>query len=261
MFSEISAIIKELGIKKSDIVLLHLNTDFFEDVADKNKKECAEALLKSMLDVIGEDGVLLTPAFNYSFCKSGKFNLQKTPSQVGYFSNFLLTKNNSQRSSHPIFSFVGVGKNTNKIFENLSRDAFGEDSIFDRLHTLGAKGLYINLPMDSHDDCPPSTFIHYIEQKFGVKYRYLKTFEGEITDGEKVFHNEFTYNVRDLNLEVKADNIKLYQNALQCEAAKIKLLHDKYPIVVIGLKPLVNVGISMLEKNPYALLLKNPYSK
>lgn len=257
LFNEISSAIRALGIKKSDTILLQLDTDFFKSSEGKSKKECCDELLKTIFDIIGDEGTLITPSFNYSFCKSGKFDLHKTPSQVGYFSNYLLTKSEAMRSLHPIFSFVGIGKNAQEILTQISKDSFGAESVFDKLHQRNAKGLYINVPMD-HANCPPSTFIHYIEQKHEVDYRYLKTFSGEIVAAGEKYEDSFTYNVRRLELDVKTDNIKLYNKALEGGVAKLQTISGQYPLIVIDIAALVDLGISMLKQDPYSMLEKNP---
>ena len=69
------------------------------------------------------------------------------PSQVGFFSNYLLSKANTFRSTHPIFSFVSIGNEAESLMKDVSNDAFGFNSVFDRLYIRKAKALYLNIPI------------------------------------------------------------------------------------------------------------------
>lgn len=249
--------INKLGLKKSDIILLHIDTDVLNNKNIKNKEHCSN-ILDTLLYGIGENGTIVTPSFNYDFCKTSMFNIETTPSQVGYFSNFLLSKKNSFRSCHPIFSFVAIGKYAKEITSNISNDSFGKESVFDRLCNLNAKGLYLNLKI-SNPDGPPCTIIHYIEQKYGINYRFLKNFPGFIINNKKKFYKNFTYNVRNLDLDVRTDNMKLYYECVKNDFMKYYLLEDKYPISFCDLNNVVSTGLKLLNKNKFGLLEKDPY--
>ena len=253
MLKKISDTLSNLGINKSDIILLFLNSDILKDKSISKKNHC-DSILESIFSVIGESGLLVTPAFNYDFCKTGIFHPNKSPSQVGYFSNYLLRKKNVHRSLHPIFSFVGIGKNAKKMLSNVSNDAFGEDSIFDRLFHHGAKVVYMNL-YNQNPDGPPCTVTHYIEQKFGVDYRYLKKFKGTIIDNNS---SDFLYYVRDLSLNFITDNSKFFFQSLNRDIIKLGVVDYKYPISVCNMKDLVDFGLYSLHKDKYFMLEKPP---
>ena len=83
--------------------MLFLNSDIL--IKSISKNHC-DSILESIFSVIGESGLLVTPAFNYDFVKQVYFILINP--LKGYFSNYLLRKKNVHRSLHPIFSFVAL---------------------------------------------------------------------------------------------------------------------------------------------------------
>ena len=219
MVDKIKKVLKKLEIKNSDCLVLFIDSDILKLPKIKNKEHC-ENILRAIFEVIGDRGTVVTPSFNYDFCNTGYFDIKKTPSQVGYFSNYLLSKDNSFRSSHPIFSFVSVGSEAKSLMENVSNDAFGFNSVFDRLLNRKAKALYLNIPL-INPGCPPSTYTHYIEQKFGVDYRYIKNFPGTVKNDEHISKSNYLFYVRDLDYEIKTDNIKFYNSALKEKIMKV----------------------------------------
>ena len=61
------------------------------------------------------------PTFTYSFCKTGIFNVQKSRSEVGLFSEYFREKCGNFRSDHPILSVCGKGKLAKDIINNISK--------------------------------------------------------------------------------------------------------------------------------------------
>ena len=103
--------------KSTELLKKYFNNKLIKAVFhDKNLGQ-SHALLSGINSA--NNDTIVTPSFNYDFCKTGMFNVETTPSQVGYFSNFLLSKKSSFRSCHPIFSFVAIGKYAKKITSNI----------------------------------------------------------------------------------------------------------------------------------------------
>ncbi len=258
IIKKIISAITELGIKKNDVVLMHVDTDICRDNNIKLKQHCSN-ILESIFSVIGRDGTLIVPSFTYSFCQTGIFDSKKTMSVVGYFSNFMLNHKDSFRSLHPIFSFVAIGKHAKDITNNISTDAFGKDSIFDRLLKMRAKGLFLNLPI-VNPGSPPSTFLHYLEQYFKVDYRYIKKFPGAIINEDKRIEDTFLYNVRNYDLDIRTDNLALYYQSIKNGCMRTMMIDDKLPVCVCEINGVFDTGMDMLKNNKYALLEKNPYT-
>ena len=77
-------------------------------------------------------------------------------------------------------------------------ESFGPDSPFAYLEQVDAKNVFIGASLRNS-----FTYIHYIEQKLGAKYRYSKMFKSHYIDQNKVDTvKEYAMYVRDLDLGV-----------------------------------------------------------
>ena len=86
---------------------------------------------------------------------------------------------------------------------DIDKDSFGKDSIFGKLHSNNGKLLFLGAPFLS------CTFLHYIEQDYGVTYRYMKTFKGKIKAGGSVYEDACTFFVRRLDKHITLDTTRL----------------------------------------------------
>ena len=97
---------------------------------------------------------------------------KKSISQVGLFGNILLKKFYKSRTFDPIFSHLVFGKMKKELFSCKYDEVFGEKSVFNKIQKK-------NFKIVSFCCSPQSiTFLHYIEKKLNVYYRYDKVFEG-----------------------------------------------------------------------------------
>ena len=73
------------------------------------------------------------------------------------------------------------------------------------------------------------TFVHVVEQKIGVNYRYFKTYNGNIIEKNKKKKMSYNMYVRDLslNLETKI-NKKLEKILKKNKNEKQKIFWDKF---------------------------------
>ena len=112
-------------------------------------------------------------------------------------------------SDHPFWSNSGWGSYASILLRRTSRNAYGADSLWDRL--LNYKTLVLNIGVDISNSM---TVIHHLEQIHGVPYRYSKIFRKNIInyDGYEEC-NLFTLNVirKDIRL-VRDRNRKLCEN-------------------------------------------------
>src|SRR3989344_3139548 len=183
----------EAGLRKDDIIMVHSDLGSFGKVGDvKDKNEFLMCILNAFINVIGDEGTLTVPTYNTeSFCKNKIFDVKNTKSTAGVFTEFVRNQKRAMRSEDPIHSHAGIGKNAEKLLKNVSNESFGEDSFFDRFYKLNGKIINFGTQFNK------VTFIHYIETKFKVNYRFNKKFSGIIIkkDGSKK-KKEIIYYVR-----------------------------------------------------------------
>lgn len=196
---EVAETLQAAGIGPGDAVFVHSDTGVFLKQVAGGFAAGLEALKEGFLRVLGPSGTLLVPAFNYDFCKGKPYVHEKTPSQMGLFSNFVLRDRQAVRSFHPIFSAAGIGAEARELLEGVSASSFGEDSLFDRLFRRDAKIVFFGAGFIA------CTFIHYVEQREAVPYRFLKRFTGPVSRGGIVREGAFDFYVKHLDRGIVTD--------------------------------------------------------
>jgi aminoglycoside 3-N-acetyltransferase len=196
------------------------------------------------------NGTILVPTFTYSFCKTGKFNKFKSPSELGIFTEYFRKKKNHLRSNHPIFSFSIKGKLKNAISSNNSLSATGKGSVFEKLFYLDAKILFFGISL-----IKSCTFLHFIEQSVGVPYRYSKYFKKKNSSKKKI-----EFYVRKIKkykfYPLKESSIiekDLIKNNIYTKTTLIKEI-----IAVSDCKSLFFFVKKKLQKNKYYIIGKKP---
>lgn len=193
-FEDIVDSLKACGIQIGDTIFLHSNIGFFGRMADvNNAEELCRNFMEAIQKAIGKEGTLVVPTFSYSFCHGELYNPFETPSDCGMFSEYVRKQNGVIRSLDPNFSIAAVGRLADYYTENPVHESFGESSFWERFLTKAGKIVCMNM------DCG-STFVHYIENRNQVSYRYNKAFNGILKDYEGVARKDyFVHYVYDLD--------------------------------------------------------------
>lgn len=166
------------GLAKGDIVLLHssLKRTMFRDRSKLRSINVVEVIHRSFLEVIGSEGTLVYPTFNFDFSNGLAYSTLHTPSAMGSLTEFA-RQMASFRTGHPVYSFVAFGARAD-LFANVDNfSAYGPDSPFAILHEQNAKIAVLNLP-----DQNSMTFYHHVEEMLGCGYRYQKSFSNAYVD-------------------------------------------------------------------------------
>lgn len=158
-----------LGITQGDTVLIRGNLG----KVGRIKKEI---FLKSLLDVVGQNGTIVTLGFTkaFPFYKVDKdfiFDLQTKPN-TGALGSIFLNHPQAQRSCHPTNSYIAIGKNAQYILENHDENSLIYDPM-KKLIELNAKMLIFGIIEDS----PGFTTVHLAQQELGLtKKSFFKGF-------------------------------------------------------------------------------------
>lgn len=195
------AYLEQLNLPKNEILFLHIKLKGIAD--DIPYRELSHTIIK-ILDDLYSPKTILVPTFTYSFTKQGVYNRMTSPSEVGRFSEEIRNLYNyNHRTLNPIFNVV----DTKRYFENSElRDesAFGEDSLLHLLHKMGH--IVVNINVDEFI----STYLHYLEYKFRVPYRFVKKFPGEVIISDEAKKDvNYQYYVRDLDEDPTWDREKI----------------------------------------------------
>ncbi len=236
----------EAGINNGDAVFVHSDISVFGKLAATDSMFLFEALCDAIKDSAGEDGTVIMPAFSYSFCKNEIYDLKSTRSTVGTLTEHFRKQPDVDRTLHPIFSVAVRGKCRDDVLD-ISKDSFDSESVFGKLHRMKGKLLFLGAPFQS------CTYLHYIEQKFGVPYRFIKTFKGEIHDGVRTYKDECTFFVRDMEKDDFCDTSRLEKYLIKNGFMKEVIL-GAGRILMIEAETLFDECWKLLEKDINYLL-------
>lgn len=223
---KINTLFLKLKIKKGSKIIFHSNSAGILQFI--NKEKSLDLLFNMLMKKIGANGTLIVPTYNYDFTKGKTFDKKKSPSHVGFFSNYLLKKFSLNRSNDPIFSHLIFGKLSRKLIKIESKEVFGKQSIFNQFEKLNFRIVCFC--------CSPATitFNHFIENKMQVKYRFKKKFTGRIKSKNSyntksliyyVGKKNISYTITDKNILKLVDNtnfIKVNFGKFICYSVDVK---------------------------------------
>lgn len=240
-----SEIFNKLGVSKGDVILIHNSLLTFGLPMDCKITETPKQIYNQLKKIVGKEGTISVPTFNFDFCKGIIFDRQKTPSKnMGVFSEFVRNISETKRSTHPMQSISTIGKYSDYIIENDTKSAFSTDGSFDRLRKLDGKIMLLGADFNT------SSIIHLIEEKYNVPYRYWKTFSGNYVD-KGILQNK-SYNMFVRSLETNAI-LKMYK--VEEELIKQKKIEEIKVgggyIKLFKIKDFINIAENYIKQNPY----------
>jgi aminoglycoside 3-N-acetyltransferase len=191
MKSDLLAAFRDAGMGREDTLLVFSNLARVGKVKDAaSKADTLRTYLDALLETIDVSrGTLVVPTFTYSFARGTPFYHEESPSELCMLGEFVRRQSESLRSFHPHFSFCAIGREKREICRNVSRSAFGYESVFDRLYKKNAKMVFIGTNITEG-----LTFHLYIEHMVGLSHCYHKAyFTPAFRDGYQVEGPFFSY--------------------------------------------------------------------
>jgi len=242
-------VMRKAGIKKGDSVFVHSDLKLFGKINNKvTRNEFLEAFVESLKKVLGANGNIIMPTFSYSFCRKEIFNPETTSSTVGILTEYFRKLKEAKRSIDPIFSVVAVGYDKD-YFADVGNDCFGKKSIFEKLYDKNVKIVFLGETFDM-------TYVHFIEQRCGVYYRFIKKFKGEIKFKNELKKFIFKYNVRPLDKNIEYD-LEGIANFLESKGVLKKVELGGSKIRVVSAVDAFNEIKNGLKNNIHMLLKEN----
>jgi aminoglycoside 3-N-acetyltransferase len=165
-----------LGIDMGGIPLPKYPAELSREAFKGRERRWCDFLFNTLLEYFGSNTTILAPAFSYSCSRNGStYFVDKTPAEVGPFTDFFRQQPNVHRSNHPIFSIAGIGPLAEEILSNSGKSAFGTNSVFGILNKHDCTFLNLGVPFGD-----TLTYVHHMEQMFGCNHRYNKVFHTKV---------------------------------------------------------------------------------
>ena len=191
--TDILRTLEQVGAHTCKILCMHTELSFGMPNPELKRSE----LLKVLFDTIMELGVptVCVPTFTFSFCNDELYDVKNSSSKMGALNEYIRKLNIATRSVDPLMSFALVG-NDRGLVEDIGHHSAGAHSTFDNLHYRnGVKFLFFGARLA---EC--FTYIHYVEEREAVPYRYNREFTGTIVNDDKTYQDTYTLFVRFANV-------------------------------------------------------------
>ena len=216
-------LINNLGIKKGSVLFIHSSVDSLNVQFD------ACRLLEILLELVGEEGTLLFPAWHFTYRAEDYlrrqlvFDVKRSPSALGLLSEVARRHPQAVRSIHPINSIVAIGRYAEEITAEHGNSIYpcDETSPYYKMMSYGGLiiGIGVNTNFLSFVHCPEDV----MKGRFPLKTRMDDVFDAKVRDLQG--------NVRVIKTlvahpRIKSNDIKAfmhkYVNSSVCEDFTIK---------------------------------------
>jgi len=235
--------LETLGIKEGDGLLVHSAIHFLG-----YPRGGVGMYLDAIRSVIGQQGTLAVPAFNFNFATSARFDPKVTPSKgMGIFSEYVRQQTEARRTLHPMQSLVVLGYYTEDLTLRDTPSAFDPGSAFERMLELDFKLLLLGADIQS------VSMLHYSEQRADVPYRFWKDFSGQIRAENDWEHRTYRMFVRDLDFDPRI-SLRPVLEYLQYQKQWSSISLNYGEIATCRLKDFVTAVDHFLNDNPWSLV-------
>ena len=161
-----------LSVDMGGIFCNYINQPEIIDMIMKKKYFYTKYVLQILKEFISKEGSLICPTFSYSTIKTNSFDIKKTKSSLGIFSQIFLEDKNSLRSDHSIHSLSAIGKFKEIIKQGHGIFSFGINSPFEDFLKFNVK--FVNIGTPFWKTC---TYIHHVQHLNGCNFRFYKSFK------------------------------------------------------------------------------------
>jgi aminoglycoside 3-N-acetyltransferase len=244
---QVSLILRQLGIQAGDGLLVHSAIQFLG-----RPQGGAGMYLDAILDVVGPQGTVAAPTFNFAFASGEAYDPAETPSVgMGAFSEYVRRLPQARRTAHPMQSLAVIGAAADDLAGRDTLSAFDPGSAFERMLELDYKLLLLGA------DWRAISIIHYSEQRAGVPYRYWKDFTGPVRTTEGWQTKTYRMYSRDLDIDPQLTLEPIVEILEHCGQWKSEPLNYGR-ISTCRLNDFVAAADSILTADPWTLVLNPP---
>lgn len=246
--------LRKIGLKIGDVVFIHSDLRCFGLPEGKHsRQDILSFYFDTLKGIIGEEGTIAVPAYFYEYARFGTpFDIDHSPvsTSLGSFSQWINSLPSRRRSWNPLQSIAAIGGQAKDLVGEKTLTGYGVTSPWHRLRQLNGKVLFLGAPLQS------MTFVHYIEQQYGVPHLYFKIYSFPIIKDGKPLNCEPISAVRYLDFSIEYD-LKAYRQELIKQGALHTTEINAALIEIVDAEAAFQIGIDCLIKDPY-FFLKNP---
>lgn len=245
--NQVIACLTSLGIRSGDGLLVHSAVQYLG-----RPQGGVGMYLEAIQAVIGPEGTLVVPTFNFGFAKGEPFDPSQTPSQgMGAFSEYVRQQPAARRTLHPMQSVAAIGRYAADLAGRDTLSAFDPGSAFERMLELGFKLLLLGA------DSRATSMFHYCEQRANVPYRYWKDFTGQVNTPHGWQTRTYRMFVRDLDLNPQLTLDPVVAD-LQLRGEWVSAPLNYGWITVCALADFVAAADRILADDPWTLVVNRP---
>jgi aminoglycoside N3'-acetyltransferase len=248
---KINEAVKKINLKEYDTIYVAGNIYNFGFSFNETKLFC-ENLINNLLIITKNKINIVVPTSTLDLLKKKNpiFSNNTKSFMMGIFSEFVRSKKESFRSSHPLWSFSGIGKDIKDILNQTSCSAYGKGSVFEKL--LKKKTLFVSMGKPHRS----LAMLHYAEHVVGVPYRFNKEFNIKVKTNNKIRKKYCLLGVRYNSKKIIGDGNKKIINKLIKKKIFNIIKLNKGNLYCADYNSLVNELINILNNNP-KIWLKN----
>ena len=255
-YERLVSALRSAGIRAGDAV--HVQSDLLRIGpvdCEQQRDRVLEFYLQAFLEVIGNKGTLSVGTSFEDYGRYGApFELERSPSRQGVFSEFIRTRPGAMRSLHPIVSVSAIGENAAAVCDGPHFNGFGYQSAWGRLHRLNAKIVALGLGVELEGG---TTFFHYLEHLYGVPYQYTKIYDGPVMVKGNRIQGPFTMSVRYLDFAIVNDTLRFKRHLVQ-KGKAINVPVGAGFLMRASANEIIEEGVRCLDEDRYFLLREPP---
>ena len=248
---------KKVKIAKEDSIFLTTGLGMLGS-PETNKKNymlvSSKWIFTNLLKIIGKKGNIFVPTYSYTFGKKYKvYDPKTTKADIGYFPNFFLKQKQVVRSNDPMMSIAGYGPDAKRILYNISDNSFGKNCALERLLKIkNLKCCHVGL---GYNWIP---FMHYLDWKNKVPFRFDKTFYGYIKKNKVKKKVKWIYSARLLREETFSNGYKIGFKAVQNKLYRHTII-GRSMIYSIDYKKFFTFSEKLTKKNKWLTVNGPPF--
>lgn len=238
--------LKQIGIVPGDTLFIHSDLRMFK-VAEE---DICKFYYSCLNRILGIKGTLAVPAYFYEYARFGEtFDVDHSPVSInlGSFSRYIASRPERVRSCNPLQSIAAVGGKAQELCGSLSLSGYGVTSPWHKLREMKGKILFLGVTLQ------PMTYVHYIEQQYGVPHLYFKAYSHPIFKDGKQLNGKPVSAVRYLDYHIEYDLSRFEQHLM----TKGIIKKSDLPIFAVDAEAVFQEGIKCLDKDVY-FFLKHP---